>query len=346
MAGEREWIPRSDVPKIAQRLRERREASGLTQSELAREVGVARLTYVHWERGGLPGTLARAKVNALEAALQVPQGWLLCPEMLPLPDHDRGFDTADALARESGRDLLQARVPRARCQELGPHAGRLREELGLTVAEVARACAVSHPTLLQWEQGMFPKVLTTQHLRAWERALLLSPGDLLAPPASHPRMQDGRWRVVIETDTLEAAILCVAACLATRGRNLFRPEQPLDYIASRNADLLGHRYGIGTHPNRRTIDIAVSYGMVSAHVHKAVARLIARSAQFAFEIPVLDAIAGAGGFRPTSACADGRVRDSLGPTLSMERAAAFASEILSRRIADIDPDSATVCAAF
>ncbi|NUY01472.1 helix-turn-helix domain-containing protein [Paraburkholderia sp. JPY169] len=185
MTGEREWVPRTDAAQIAQRLRERREASGMTQPELARKVGVARSTYVHWERGRLPGTLATATVNALEAALQVPQGWLLRHGMLPFPD--LGFDAANAAPHESGRDLLQARIPRARCQELGPHARRLGEELGLTVAEVARACAVSHPTLSQWEQATFPKVLTAQRLRAWERALLLAPGELLAPPASHPR---------------------------------------------------------------------------------------------------------------------------------------------------------------
>ncbi|MGF6973686.1 transcriptional regulator with XRE-family HTH domain [Paraburkholderia sp. JPY465] len=329
MTGEREWVPRTDAAQIAQRLRERREASGMTQPELARKVGVARLTYVHWERGRLPGTLATATVNALEAALQVPQGWLLRHGMLPLPE--LGFDATDAAPHESGRDLLQARIPRARCQELGPHARRLREELGLTVAEVARACAVSHPTLSQWEQATFPKVLTAQRLRAWERALLLAPGELLAPPASHPRVCDGRWRVLIEAQTLEAAIHGVAACLATRGRNLVRPEQPLDKAASRNADLLGHRYGIGAHRNWPVVDVALSYGMARADVHKAVARLIARSAQFAFEIPVLDSIIGAGGFSSASAAVDDRVRDLAGPSLSMARAAAFADEILSRQ---------------
>jgi post-segregation antitoxin (ccd killing protein) len=199
---------------------------------------------------------------------------------------------------------------------------------------------------LQWEEGTFPKALHARRLCAWECALLLAPGQLLAPPASHPRVHDGRWRVIIEAQTLEAAIHRVTACLATRGRNLVRPEQPLDKVASRNADLLGHRYGIGAHRRWPLVDVAVSYGMARADVHKVVARLIARSAQFAFEIPVLDVIMEAGAFLSTTADADGRMRDLLGPSLSVERAAAFAGEILSQRLTGSDPRMAGACTSI
>ncbi|WP_161950034.1 hypothetical protein [Paraburkholderia monticola] len=46
MTRDREWIPRSDAPRIAQRLRERRRAMGLTQQSLASQAGIARLTFV------------------------------------------------------------------------------------------------------------------------------------------------------------------------------------------------------------------------------------------------------------------------------------------------------------
>ena len=336
MTRDCEWIPRFAAPQIARRLRERRRALGLTQVELAARADLAHSTYVHWEKGRLPDTLAAGTLIALQAALQIPQGWLLCHEMPPLPDP--GFDAVNAMTREGGSDVLETRIPRVRCEELGPHPRRLREELGLSVAEVAQACGVSRPTLAQWERGAFPKTLTADQLRAWARALLLAPEQLLAPPASHPRVRNGKWCVVIEAQALESAIHRVAQCLATRGRNLVRPELSLDKAASRNADLLAHRYGIGA---RRwpLIDVAVSYGMARADVHKAVARLIARSTQFAFEIPVLDSIeqVGAAGCSSTSAVADDRMRELLGPSLSMERAAAFAGEILSRPIAGAGP---------
>ncbi|MEX3966809.1 helix-turn-helix domain-containing protein [Paraburkholderia sp. EG286B] len=293
MTRDREWFPRSDV-QIARRLRDRREAVGLTQRELARNVGVAESTYVHWERGRLPGSVAEGMVRALEAALQVPQGWLLGQEVLPLPEPV--FDAAKVQTCGSGCDGVPTRISRARCHELGPHARRLREELGLSVAEVTQASGVSRPTLLQWEGGTFPKTLTADRLRAWARALLLAPEQLLALPAPHPGVHDGRWCVVIEAETLEDAIHRVAQCLATRGRNLLRPGQPLDKTASRKADLLAHRYGIGAHRGP-LVAVAVPYGMAATEVRKTVARMITRSAQFAFEIPVLDAIAEGEAFR-------------------------------------------------
>ncbi|SOF00979.1 Transcriptional regulator, contains XRE-family HTH domain [Burkholderia sp. OK233] len=163
MSGGREWIPRSDGWRIAQRLCERRKALGLTQAELAARVGVAQSSLVHWERGRWPNTIAAAMVNALDTALQAPQGWLLSQDTEPLPVP--GFNAGSAVAQEGLSDL-QARIPPGQCREIGPHARRLREELRLSVAEMARACAVSSPTLVQWEQGMFPKALTAARLRA------------------------------------------------------------------------------------------------------------------------------------------------------------------------------------
>ncbi|CAE6836917.1 helix-turn-helix domain-containing protein [Paraburkholderia nemoris] len=315
MSGGCEWIPRSDAWRIAQRLRERRKALGWTLAELAARAGVAQSTLVRWERGRWPDTIAAAMVNALDAALQAPQGWLLSRDTEPLPDP--GGNAGSAVVQEGLSDL-QARIPPARCREIGPHARRLRKELGLSVAEVARACAVSNPTLLQWEQGTFPKALTAERLRAWERALLLAPDQLLAPPAAHPGLRDGRWRVVVEAETLETAIRRVAECLATRGRNLVRPEQPLDAQAVRNADLLAHRYGIGAH-RWPLIDVALAYGITLSHAHQTIARMIVRAAQFKFDIAVLDAIVevSAAGLSWTTAVANGRMGYLLGPSLSM-----------------------------
>lgn len=290
----------------------------------------------------MPSVITATTVVALEHALRVPQGWLLSHDTVPW--RAPGSDAGSTGGREGGDDLA-ARISPARCVEIGPHATRLREELGLSLAEVARACAVSRPTLVQWEQGTFPRALTVERLRAWERALLLTPDDLLTFPPAHPRVRDGRWRVVVEADTFEMAILRVAECLATRGRNLFRLGQPLEARASRDADLLAHRYGIG--PRRRwpLIDVAVTYGITLAHAQQTIARMIAQAAQFEFDISVLDAIeeAGATGRSSTTPVVDFRTRELLGASLSMVRAAAFASEILSRRIAVADESLAEWC---
>lgn len=344
MTGAIVWISRADALRVGARVRERRRALGILQAELAAIAGVTPSKFVNWEKGRMPCVITATTVVALENALRVSQGWLFSNDMVSLPDP--GFDDGLTVAREGEGDL-QARIPPARFGKIGLHARRLREELGLSLAEVARACAVSSPTLVQWEQGTFPKALAIERIRAWERALLLAPDQLLVPPAAHPGVRDGRWRVVIEAETLETAIRRVAECLATRGRNLVRPEQPLDAQAGRNADLLAHRYGIGT---RRwpLIDVAVAYGITLSHAHQTIAGMITRAAQFKFEIAVLDSIveASAASLPSTTAVAGGRMRDLLGPSLSMERAAAFASEIVSRRIADADAHIAVTYASI
>ncbi len=64
--------------------------------------------------------------------------------------------------------------------------------------------------------------------------------------------------------------------------------------------------------------------------------MIERATEFEFVIPVLDSIVEAAEADPlsTTAAAGDRMRDLLGPSLSLDRADAFAGEMLSRRISD------------
>ncbi|MFD1557469.1 helix-turn-helix domain-containing protein [Paraburkholderia silviterrae] len=181
MTGARAWIPRSAAQRVAQRLRDRRRSLGLTQVELAAGVGVAHPTYVHWEKGRLPDTIDAGTVKALEAVLQLPQGWLLRQDAPSLPDPVAIAGDVPACT-PAGSVTLPVRIPVARCEQIGPRAAQLRKALGFSVAEVARGCGVSSVTLSQWERGAFPKALTGQQLRAWERALRLAPGQLLESP--------------------------------------------------------------------------------------------------------------------------------------------------------------------
>jgi hypothetical protein len=195
-----------------------------------------------------------------------------------------------------------------------------------------------------WEAGAFRKAVTAHRFRVWERALLLEPGQLQAPPASHPRVRDGRWCVFIGTATLEAAIRDVAQILATRGCNLLRPQQSLDVQASRDADLLAHRYEVGTHRGPLA-EVAITYGITPSHAREVVERMIARAQGFIFDIPVLDTIfdRGTGTFPLTTAVVDRRMCELLGPSLSLERAAAFVSEIVDCQTADADHRVAATC---
>ena len=61
--------------EICNVIKERRKELGLTQVDLAKAVGVTRITIVEWERGKNLPSLKNLK--ALEAALEFPPGSLL-----------------------------------------------------------------------------------------------------------------------------------------------------------------------------------------------------------------------------------------------------------------------------
>ncbi|WP_408276789.1 helix-turn-helix domain-containing protein [Paraburkholderia sediminicola] len=120
-------------------MRERRKALGITQAELATTANVSQSRFGYWEKSRMPSAIADATVIALETVLRVPGGWLLSLDMQLLPDD--GVDGRNTIARQGG-SYPQMRIPPAQCREIGPHARRLREELGLSVAEVARVCCL------------------------------------------------------------------------------------------------------------------------------------------------------------------------------------------------------------
>lgn len=61
-------------PHIGERIKERREALSLSQEDIARGLGISRVSVSHWERGSVPSS---AHINELSALLQCPVSWLL-----------------------------------------------------------------------------------------------------------------------------------------------------------------------------------------------------------------------------------------------------------------------------
>jgi hypothetical protein len=113
----------------------------------------------------VPDTVAAGTVKALEAALQIPEGWLLSPDTPPLPDPVVTNCRASACVLD-GLVSLPVRIPVARCEQIGPQAAQLRKARGLSTAAVARDCGVASATLSQWERAAFPKALTGKQLLA------------------------------------------------------------------------------------------------------------------------------------------------------------------------------------
>ena len=72
-----------DTQAISERIRLARANLGLSQTELAKAIGVNRATVGHWERGGAFAP-SREHLQALSARLQVSLDWLAYGEQSPV----------------------------------------------------------------------------------------------------------------------------------------------------------------------------------------------------------------------------------------------------------------------
>jgi transcriptional regulator with XRE-family HTH domain len=67
--------PKQQRPAFGQRLNELREATGLTQAQVAEKLGMSQRAYSHWERR--PVALRPEQLQSLATALNIPVGTLL-----------------------------------------------------------------------------------------------------------------------------------------------------------------------------------------------------------------------------------------------------------------------------
>nr|WP_261320089.1 helix-turn-helix domain-containing protein [Burkholderia sp. AU32357] len=324
------------APDLAARARIRREALGKSVSEMAALVDVTPPTIARWESGDLPASMTPIRIEAWEAALQVPVGWLLSPD---------GKLVSDIVFAESDRVSITASVqsdrvfiPTDASHALGLRAHARRRKLGLTRAQVGEAAGISIQTLLKWEKGELPRTIHIDRLHAWETALALPAGWLLAPGGEEPMIPaSNRQRVTIVADTISDAIRQVAICLATRGRNLAFPDRQIGSGAQRDADLFACRYGVSGAEGNTLNELAAPLGITRERVRQIIEKLIEKSSQFEFDIPVLDALVLQ--CTPHLPCPvsllNSQLRTQLGEYLTLEGASAFANDLLGKRIVRI-----------
>jgi transcriptional regulator with XRE-family HTH domain len=144
--------PRLDLSPLAHRLRDERQARGLTQAAAVRLMDVPQGTYAGWETG----------------------------RSTPGPDH---FATlADFLGiGESDVATLCASpfvVDTAGWPPFGQFVGARRQELRLSRSDLAEALDVSQSTVVSWELGY--RVPGSKHLISMAKALDVDPTSLVA----------------------------------------------------------------------------------------------------------------------------------------------------------------------
>lgn len=328
-------IARSLAPEIAARARARRESLRRSVQQLAALVDVTPPTIARWESGDLPDSMRSTRINAWEAALRVPSGWLLSPDgkSVPEPSIEDGSD--ESISITSGEHL---HIPEEEARAVGERARERRRSLGMSRAELSERAGLSVATLFKWEAGELPRSIRSSRLLLWEAALALPEGWLVTPGEEAPVVRAARRQsVVIAADSIAEAIRKVAVCLATRGRNEAFPDELIGAVAQRDAELFSLRYGVNGRGCATLHELAAPHGITRERVRQIVEKLTERSAQFEFDIPVIDSIQAACGEHlpcPASVLNE-HLHAQLGERLTIEDANLFANEVLGRRIVRI-----------
>lgn len=300
---------------------------------MAALVEVTPPTIARWESGDLPDSMRSTRIDAWETALQAPAGWLLSPDGKILPDPAPIEAPPTSLTRSVQSDRVL--IPTETSQALGMRARTRRRNLGLSRAHISERAGISVQSLIKWEKGELPRSIHKNRLLAWENALALPSGWLLMPDGDEPVIPAPRQQpVTIVANSVADAIRMVAICLATRGRNLAFPDRPVEVGAQRDAELFARRYGIYGPDATTLAELAAPTGITRERVRQIIETLTERSAQFEFDIPVLDSLQLAcSAYLPCSVSVlNSEMRTHLGEHLRLEDACLFANDLLGKRI--------------
>lgn len=140
----------SDLPPLARRLRDERDARGVTQAAIAEQIGVPQATYAGWETGRVaPSPPFHSAIAAL----------------LGLREADVGTLCATPFVVEFSE-----------WPAFGQFVGARRQELRLPRAALAATVGVSQSTVVSWELGY--RVPASRHLATLAGALGVDVGSL------------------------------------------------------------------------------------------------------------------------------------------------------------------------
>lgn len=290
------------------RLRERREAVGLSPVQVAGRLGVDKARYRYWEKvfGPLP---QRQYGAALARILDVDTDWLCSGvgEVLQLPPMDY--------------------------ESLGQRAATRRRVLKLSKAKVAGAIGISNLTLSKWEDSL-PAKHRGEREHFWEDALQVPPGWLRDPAMTTPNPSSSRVSLDLTSSALESVvdeILAVGVWLtriSERSRTVHFEE--LSEAEQRRATMFADRYGVSG-PEKAILQIIGNqFGLTRERVRQVVDVMTARARDVAFVLPRLLQLREAAGSSTSMSVIEFETtyRALLGPMLSLGDADSFAREIL------------------
>lgn len=307
---------KSIYEKVAKRLREHREAAGLTRSQVAERLGVDTPRYSYWEKsfGPLP---QRQYGDAIARILGVDFGQLVSG---------------------AGETLIREPIDRT---ALGERAAERRRTLKLSRAKVAEAAGVSGVTLSKWEESL-PELNRGEKEGHWEDALqvprgwLRNPGMIVAESSlpSHASLD----LTFAGNETVTDEIRSVGAWLArTSARARTVRFEELTGAERRRAQMFAERYGVVGSEGAVLQSIGDRFGLTRERVRQVVDVMITRSGGVTFVLPHLSQLKEAAVAATAVSVAEFEAvyRPLLGPLLSLADADSFAREILGFGVATI-----------
>lgn len=294
----------------ATRLRERREAIGLSAAQVAERLGVDAPRYRSWEKlfGPLP---QRQYGDALARILDVDTNWFLSGEgeMPQLPVWDFELLAQRALAR--------------------------RRLLKLSRSSVAMAMRVTNQTLCKWEESL-PKASKEHQEALWEDVLRVPRGWLRDQSMNAPEPTSSIDLSAIDPGNVADEILAVGAWL-TRAPERSRTVrfEELSEADQRRATMFADRYGVSGSEKAILQVIGNRFGRTRERVRQVVDVMTARARGVNFVLPrLLELREAATAATETSVTEfEAAHRPLLGPELSLIDADCFAREILGFSVA-------------
>ena len=295
----------------AVRLRERREAIGLSVPQVAQRLGVDVARYRSWEKlfGPLP---QRQYGEALARVLNVEAGWFYSGEgEIPPPPTALDFEL-----------LAQRAVAR-------------RSLLRLTRTEVAQAMGVTIKTLSTWEESL-PSTTREEKELLWENVLRVPRGWLRNRDMDAPAPSSSVTDPAINSDNVAGEILAVGAWLARASeRSRSVRFEDLSDAEQRRATMFADRFGVSGSENAILQVIGNRFGLTRERVRQVVDVMASRAGGVSFVLPrLLELREAATAAAETSVVEfEAANRLLLGPSLSLLDVDGFARAILGFSVA-------------
>ncbi|WP_196806465.1 helix-turn-helix domain-containing protein [Methylobacter luteus] len=309
---------------LGQRAKAQRKVLKQNRNEASVIIGINPGVLFSWERS-IPSTISQEDINAWEAALKVPNGWLLDLESELVSGAKSDSDFFINLKPAESLPLTQLDLLAVRARER-------RKALKLSRKEVALKAGISVATLISREKSI-PNNIRQASINAWEAALEVPKGWVLNTEIEIP-VPEPVVVVVKVDDSLTAAeeIRKIGCWIARKKLEKTMDIDQLTPAEARFAEMFALRYGVAGEEISTLKAVGDVFALTRERVRQIVDAMLERLQFHKFETPIIDKLFSSilTCLPATLADIDQHYRDQLGESLSVESLSRFSREVLGK----------------